>query len=30
METPDHHAIVSLDWLGKQEHWIISAYEPKK
>jgi hypothetical protein len=28
METPDHLAVVSLDWYGKEEHWIISAFEP--
>ena len=30
METPDHRVIVSLDWLGKEEHWVITAFEPRK
>ncbi|HLH04960.1 MAG TPA: anti-CBASS Acb1 family protein [Bryobacteraceae bacterium] len=30
METPDHRAVVSLDWYGKQEHWLISAFEPRE
>jgi hypothetical protein len=30
METADHRAIVSLNWHGKEEHWLISAYEPTK
>jgi Phage tail lysozyme/phage-Barnase-EndoU-ColicinE5/D-RelE like nuclease1 len=30
LESPDHKAAVRLDWDGKQQQWLLTAFEKKK
>lgn len=30
LESESHKAVVKLSWLGKEKHWLLTAYEVKK